>query len=255
MSTKTLLKGGLAEATANSSDLILDTASEIENLSEDKAIALVPELLGDIEYNSFRVGGVLAVIQDKGWFAGYDNFQTLVQDRFGLGVRKAKYLVSIYSTLVNEQISWDEVKHVGWTKLRVLVPVLKNDNVATWIKHAEECTVIQLEEMVKKAQTPNQKDGDEPITSTVSNMTFKVHEDQKATIKQAIEKSKASTSTEYDTVALEYICMGYLSGSVQESAPKGEEDLKTLFGDLGYERVLTLFDALWPEISLEVTIP
>jgi hypothetical protein len=41
-----------------------------------------------------------------------------------------------------------------------------------------------------------------------------VHQDQMATIQQALEDARAELGTEYDTVALEAICLSYLATSV-----------------------------------------
>lgn len=252
-----LSKNAIEESTGE--DILFTLSNEIENVSEKDAAAMIPELLDDIELNSFKLGGVLAVIRDKGWTYGYESYDTLLSDKFNLGKRKAQYLVNIYTTLVNEQINWDDVKSIGWSKLRVIVPVLKKDNVAHWVKLAEENNYVTLEKMVKDAmQVKSGTEESEAISTPVSNMLFKVHEDQKATIRFALDKCKEETGTSFDTVALDTICQGYIGGNIDVKGGSSEysEELLSKFMDIaGYQVILELFDKKWPEIELSVEIP
>ncbi len=91
---------------------------------------------------------------------------------------------------------------------------------------------------------------DTPITSEVVKLAFTVHPDQKATIVQAIEKAKGEVNTEHSTVALENICLGYLSGAVQSNKPTAT--LKEQMKGVGFNQVLALFGSLWPAIDLDI---
>ena len=78
---------------------------------------------------------------------------------------------------------WEKVKNIGWTKLKDLAPVLTKENVDSWVKVAEQQTAIQLVETVKAAVAANSPKAIEDQTAkTLTTKTFKVHEDQKATI-------------------------------------------------------------------------
>ncbi len=52
---------------------------------------------------------------------------------------------------------------------------------------------------------------DGPTASKRKTLTFKPHDDQFQTIKAALDKCKQESGTKHDTVALEYICLDYLS--------------------------------------------
>jgi len=74
---------------------------------------------------------------------------------------------------------------------------------------------LEIQEYVKglkdgKAKTD--ENGDE-VTTKVSSMVFKVHPDQKETIKEALAKKKEESGTEHDNVALEQITLGYIEGN------------------------------------------
>jgi hypothetical protein len=265
-----LVKG--ATKVAKKNDLFVEVASEVEHLTRAKAFTLVSNLLEDVESNHFRLGGVLSLIQEKSskedtWLDGTTSFRDLVQEKFGLHYRKAMYLIAIYRNLVEKQIPWESVKGLGWTKLKELAPILTPKNVEVWAKKAEKMTVLQIIESVKKAQAKGGSDAVMGKTSTVTTMTFKVHEDQKDVIRNALDKAKKATKTEYDTVALHNISAGYLGNAItievvetEAKAPKELSKkekavlLKELMAEVGYEEVLTVFEKVFPKIDLDVTV-
>jgi hypothetical protein len=247
MSTLELLKK--MKPVSESSDQILDTSSEIESLNKEDAEEMVLELLDSDNYNAFKLGGVLSVIKANGWFDGYKDYKSYVSEKFGLEYRKAQYWIGIYDKLVGESISWVQVKDLKWTKVSILVPVLTAANVDEWVAKAMNVNCDTLKAMVKAALSSGDAEDEEaPITSEVSKLAFTVHADQKEIIKGALEKAKTEVETTYDTVALENICLGYLSGSVAV-----DKSLKDQMAAAGYEHVLSIFSDLWPEIGLVVT--
>lgn len=112
--------------------------------------------------------------------------------------------------------------------------------------------------------TPHAAATNPKIKSTASNkkpattdnktttMTFKLHEDQKATVREALEKAKHESGTTVDTVALEAIALDYLgSGSKLKAIPT----LKELMEIKSAEEVLQIFSEVFPNVSLEATLP
>jgi len=71
------------------------------------------------------------------------------------------------------------------------------------VKHGE-LTVTQLKHVVKGADA----------TSKTTTVTFKVHEDQKETIGEALKKGKQEFKTDVDTVALHNIAQMYLGNAI-----------------------------------------
>lgn len=241
--------------TLDASDLIVATANEVGNLKADKAFAMVPKLLDSIDHDYFRLGGVLATIQAQGWFQdkGHETFRAFVEAECGLQYRKAMYLIQIYSGLVESGIPWDKVKHLGWTKLKELANILSPDNVDEWVQLAEQVTVLQLQEAIKDA-TKGTDAGESPeapeggAKSETTTMTFKLHTDQKATIREALDKAKHQTNTEHDAVALEAICLDYLGGT---SKLKTMPSLKSLMEGKSPEEVLEAFNEVFPDVELD----
>lgn len=246
-----------AASEVDADDLIVATAHEVENLKSDKAFAMVPKLLDSIDHDYFRLGGVLAAIQAQGWFQdkGHETFRAFVEAECGIAYRKSMYLIQIYTGLVESGIPWDKVKHLGWTKLKELANILSPENVDEWVALAEQVTVLQLQEHIKQA-TKGAASGDNPEApdapkSDTTTMTFKMHADQKETIREALDKAKHETGTEVDTVALEAICIDYLGGS---SKLKAVPSLKSLMEGKSVEEVLEAVAEAFPQVELTATM-
>lgn len=240
-------------------DLIVLTAHEIENLKEDKAFKMIPQLLNNIDHDYFRLGGVLSLVQAQGWYMdkNYENFRAFVEAETGILYRKAMYLIQIYNGLVESGVAWEKVKHLGWSKLKELAVILTPENVDDWVARIDDgnMTVLQIQEYIK-SQSAGTLQNDEPEsllkTSATTTMTFKLHEDQKATIREALDKVKHQTGTEFDAVALEHMALDFLGG---DSKLKALPTLAELMKGKSAEEVLGVFGTIFPEVTLEATLP
>ena len=59
-----------------------------------------------------------------------------------------------------------------------------------------------------------------PVSNTVKK-AFKLHPDQKEIVEAALKDAKSISGTKFDTVALEYVCQGYMGTS-----PSGYQNAK-----------------------------
>jgi hypothetical protein len=240
-------------------DMIVLTAHEIENLKEDKAFKMIPQLLNNIDHDYFRLGGVLSLVQAQGWYMdkNYENFRAFVEAETGILYRKAMYLIQIYNGLVESGVTWEKVKHLGWSKLKELAVILTPENVDDWVDRIDDgnMTVLQIQEYIK-SQSAGTVQNDEPESllkaSATTTMTFKLHEDQKATIREALDKVKHQTGTEFDAVALEHMALDFLGG---DSKLKAVPTLAELMKGKSAEEVLGVFGTIFPEVTLEATLP
>lgn len=254
--TKAKAKKEVAEEVVEGEDMIADTAAEVENLTQSKATKMVPELLDNIDKDYFKLGGVLSVIQYNGWFqdGGYENFRAYVEAECSIQYRKAMYLISIYNGLVESGVAWNKVKHLGWTKLKELSGILTTENVDEWVEYAEAMTVLQLQEHIKIQSKGSSEEENPEVSEDVkktTTMTFKLHEDQKDTVNEALEKAKHETGTDVATAALEFIALDYLGGSKLKHQPT----LKELMEGKTAVEVLTIFGEVFPEVEIEATLP
>lgn len=255
---KSKVKTKSKESQVNPNDVLAVTAHDIENLSKDKAFEMADELFQTSGFNDFRLGGVLKVISEhKDWQEGYASFEAMIEDRYGIKYRKAMYLIEIYTRLVDNQIPWDKVKDLGWTKLQIVAKKLKQSNVDEWVQKAKALTALQLGILVRQKKGGGEEEGEggeenKQPTSDITTMTFKLHPDQKGTVRSALDKCREEVGTDVDTVALETICIGYLGGSVSIKKVEEEMSLLDVLQKYPLEEVLAAFDKRFPDVQIEV---
>jgi len=225
---------------------LLDMVHDIENTKETEAVAEIAKLMEETEVRSFRIGGLLSLVQANGWYQPFASFREFVETKYGIGYRKAIYWIEIYNRLSNSGIPWEKVKDLGWTKLQIIAVVLTPENVDEWVGVAKSQNTVTLIETVKNAKAKNAQQAITDETSkTVTTMSFKVHTDQKATIDAAVEKAKSQSGTAAATVALEFICLDFLGGaSLSERLKKA-----------GPEAAFKAIEAAFPSYNVEVTMP
>jgi len=192
---------------------------------------------------------VLKLISENSWFESYVDFHQFVFDKYGMQARKAYYLIAIYTDLVTKQIAWEKVKHLGWTKLKELAPILTPENTDEWVAKAEKLTVMELIAALKAGTSPSDITG--KTSDDVTTLKFKLKPDQLEIVQAAVAKAKGEIGTEYDNVAIENICAGYVGGVITDH----QTDLKGVMKGAGWEAVLTAFDELFPDVGLVVTPP
>ena len=172
-------------------DPIIEMVHEIENMKEQAVYDEIAKVIEQSEVAYFKLGGLLAVSLTNSWFNGYASFKEMIEGKFGFKYRKAMYLVEVYTKVVESGVAWAKLEPVGWTKVQIIAKVLTAENADKWIEIAKAqnaptlANVVDLE--IKKIA--GLASGDETVKS-VTNMHFKVHADQKATIDAALEKSK-----------------------------------------------------------------
>lgn len=230
-------------------NLIMDIAHEVEGMSKTQALNRAEKLAENIEVNYFMLGGVLKLINDNSWFEGFENFDGFVYEHYGFQGRKARYLIEIYDNLVTKQIPWEKVSHLGWTKLKDLAKTLTPENVDDWVAKAEKCTVLELQALLKAGQVPGEGEKTAKTTDDVVKMAFKFKPDQADVVQQALAKAKGELHTEYDTVAMENICAGYVGGVTPVAK---QFSLDEVIQATGFEPLLQRIAELFPDYDITV---
>jgi len=137
-------------------DPLTCAAHEIENVGEAEAHRLAAEIAETSDFDAFRLGGLLARIHRERWYvgAGYPDFRSYVEARHGFKLRKALYLAAIYESVIDLGLTWQELRPVGWSKLKELVGVVDRDNARDWLATAaaEGMTVLKLHALVQEAK-------------------------------------------------------------------------------------------------------
>jgi hypothetical protein len=101
--------------------------------------------------------------------------------------------------------------------------------------------------------------GPEPQGTQTTTVTFKPHQDQYQIVRAALNKAMKAMDTECQTVALDHICIDYLSHGADPADPDqvaaDEELLIRLFKKMDRERILILLGETFPDIDAQVTVP
>lgn len=133
---------------------------------------------------------------------GYDSFREYTEDELGLNYRKARYYVTIAQVVKRLKIPWVDIREIGWTKMRALVPILNEDNVADWLERAANNTVEVLEESVKDFKEIERVGEDKKPVA----LKLRLSQDAASIVLDSIEKAKKMIETESVEMAIEHIC-------------------------------------------------
>lgn len=252
-------------------DLLVKISQEVESIkTADKALTYFNTAQDDAKLGWFRVGAALSVIQENGWFGESDSFREFVAANTDMRYRHAAYYVSTYRRIVETNIPWEKIKHLGYTKVMRLAAILDEDNWEGWVKYAEAHTVREIMRAVDDAQ----KDPDAETTETKKNTvskTFQLHPDQHETVTKALETAMSMSGTDSASAALEYALLEWMGtgggtkkGKAAEtpSGPPTVAHLKAQFKTLveaspddveaQIDPVLEAFAATWPSVNVTV---
>jgi len=207
------------EAEHTSEDKLTSIAKVIEAIQDEKeATTYALDLIENEGMNEFKLGGIFSVMLTHGWKGDTKETYMYITDTFELGKRKAQYCVAMYNSLVNAELSWQHVKSIGWTKLKEITDIITLDTVDFWIEKANEMNIDNFKAFVKDFKKKLSGDKSETIVSNIITKTLKFHEDQAEIYSSAVQKAKEINGTEYDTVAIENICLEFLgSGSTSQA--------------------------------------
>jgi hypothetical protein len=245
-------------------DPIITIASQVENIKTlAEAEDMIRELTDASNFNLFKLGGAIVRAQElfdkpNSGFEGYENFRQylakVVYGNYGIRYDKAMHAARIYRKLRGLEIPWSAFGNIGWTKVVMLLDVVTKDNVEHWVAKATEMNNGSLKARVEAEKQKGAQKG----RKTVSTKIFKLHEDQKELVEDAIAKMKAESGTQDDSVALEYIMHNYMGAGIQFQnweqaltyAAKQQSDDPPLFMHV----VVKKLEELFPGYKLDITL-
>ncbi len=197
-------------------DPLGDAAHAVENLPDEAtALARAKKLVLDQGLNKFTLGGILQRIKEEQWFAGHATFGELCEHEFGFSQPQGYRLIQVYNALLDAHLTWAEVEELGWSKVALMCSKLSPDKFSTRVEEFKAMTYLEA-----KTKLAGEGVDDGPPAPKAKILTFKPHDDQSEIIKSALDKCKKESGTKYDTVALEYICLDYISPSKKQVPDK-----------------------------------
>jgi len=90
----------------------------------------------------------------------------------------------------------------------------------------------------------------------MESLKFSVHPDQYDTIIEALKELKSEVKTEFDSVALYNLCLGYLGQSVKAAKVLSPAQMmQESMHKMTYLEVLEVFEKVFPTVELWVNPP
>ena len=185
------LMGDLAPRSNEVREKILEESQKIDESYQNLA-----QLLHECYENTYYIR----------W--GYSNFKEYCESE-GLHYRRSKYLVGIAQVVKDMNIPWEDIEGIGWTKMRTLVPILKEQGVVgDWLDLASQYTVKELEKLVadSKLGLDISGSGGDRIVS----LKFSLTPTQSEMILDALDHAKRVAETEDSVLALEQMAYDYV---------------------------------------------
>lgn len=206
--------------TFDPNDRIHMMAHEVENMDAEELRKKAKELAETVEVNYLQLGGVLANITSQQLFSqyGHESFKDYVSVELEYEHSKARYLIQAYNKIVELGLSWASLSAVGWTKLRVLIPILDKENADEWLQKAASMSRKDLQDEVKEARGSVGSGASSSSSSDLKTVSFKLSADQAETVEEAIEHQKGLLPTEHKGVALEHICQQWMQQNLEGGA-------------------------------------
>lgn len=141
---------------------------KVESTSDSWAVETVPKLIAARGAKAFELGGYLSRVSEQNLWPQDISFVKWM-DKQGIQKSRGYALMDTYRAIVCCDLPFDILKTIGWSKLVMIVPLLKSDGTdeadkhnAVLIKTAEDSTQLELRKAVGKANGKKAKP--KPVT-------------------------------------------------------------------------------------------
>jgi len=146
---------------------------------------------------------------------GFDSWKEYVEQEVDIHIRKAQYLVKLqewFETMTPAIQKW--MRELGWTKARMLMHVVTQENATEWKNRIEGKTVAEIEEMLKsdKGEEGSGEGSDSSSAAeTTSKLSFSLFPGQRETVEDALRKAGELAESDKQGNLLTLICTEYLA--------------------------------------------
>lgn len=213
----------------------LDQVISEDDMSSEQKDEIRKDIINlrdQIDEGYFELAEKLWIVYDKGLYVdwSYDSWKDYVDKELQFGLRKAQYLVSIvnyFKNVLGE--AGDEVRkkvqHLGWSKVKELVGVVKPNNVDEWVADCEKLNAIEVADKARaflSDKSDSGKDvGEEGEKKLSKSIAFKFPPDQMANVEAALKRAGELTGSEHKPGNLDMICTDFLATNDFMSDGKG----------------------------------
>ena len=241
-----------------------EEAQENVTVAHDDVRRQVLSLRDKTDEDYWSLSVVLREVHDNDYYRewGFDSWKEYVEQEVDIHIRKAQYLVKLQSWFDGMTPAIQKwIRALGWTKARMLMHVVTQENAQDWKNRVADKTVSEIKEMLEGDKDSEGEDGAVSESGSSETPDDKSHKfkatlmgTQWETVQSALEKAKEAGETDKDGQALSLICVDYLATNtniltrtdmmeqyekiwgvkliaVELSTEDGEEDLIVFGGD------------------------
>lgn len=215
------------ELAARTSDNIRD----IRERDNDLFVELAAEL------NVVRQHNLYLYINNPHTGQPYRSMKDYLLTEVDYSERKAHYLSQIFDKFQTELQILNEVKDVGWSKLKEVVDVVTKSNWEEWYQLALELSTKELKAKVKEEKiklgliaAPSPED---LKTEQTKRVTFALFPDQESTVNKALDTAREMTESDNKSELISLICTDFLAGNANASGDSTYDILSRLENTLG----------------------
>lgn len=195
----------------------LFTGAVVQAHKKDRAIKLISDRIrairGTMELNAFEVARLLWLVGENDlWKDSYESFKDYAEIEFGFAERAGYYLRKIWQKYAVDMSAkpgvLSLVEPIGWTKARILLPVVDESNVETWVEKAKVQSSKDLLREVQHARTGGE--GKEPGSAEpAKQFTCTLKGEQIRAVDDAFDKAAKVAESDKKGHLLALICTDY----------------------------------------------
>lgn len=202
------------------------TIAEVSSIkTPEAALKYAQAVSDDAEFDYFRLGAVLAKMQEHAWYSddGIEDWKAMLGEHLGMRPQKALILVRTYLRVVECGLSGKDLKGLEWTKLRAISRHLEPKGARKLLARCKKLTrgqVIELAREMDGTARDGSGSGEGPSdASDFKSYNLKVPNDWTETVDEAMQKAMEDGNTDHPGTAFAYLCTSFL----QDPPPPAKE--------------------------------
>lgn len=182
---------------------------------DDKLQLMAGEMLYEINRNEYWKEWTFT--DDTGEIRNFKSFEEYLREEIDFGRKKAFDLIKIYQVFVVELgISTEILGELEWSKARLVVNVINEDNWPDIIDMLKKSSVREVKEFVSKTSSPKKTSPAKSSKGSDATISFRagLASEQAEVVDEAMKQAETMTGSEKTGANLDYICQDFLSGLI-----------------------------------------
>jgi len=200
-------------------DELHSVVADVESVAtEAAACTALSKLSEGVEFDRFKIGGILSRMVSEGWCGEHEDFYTYAKAELGYSAAVVKRLILVYNAVTTCGATWEEAQPVGWMILATIATVLTPDNYREVFFTVEGMSWASAHEWVKQykaelrgeAQEGNEPD---PVADQITTLKLRFHDENHLEVVETTLTAIGDESGTEDRAHQVYrLCLEHQSG-------------------------------------------